>query len=908
MTIGVDEGFAGFSRGTIGSAGANLYVSAAGVLQRIQLMSLEGDVIDLPFANTHDDDPRVPVLVLPDPTDPRRDLALPSNGAYAMAIADLTGDGYDDLVIANQHDGATTHVAAQVYFGGPDGYSPRRCLELWAPSSTDVAVGRFNGRTPSLVFLSQQSLRVFTRGERGFASSEYVDLAFPDTAESIECADLDGDGYDDLVVRTSDSGIVVFYGSEHGLDPDRRWQLPRNISGDRALKLGVDLAATGGASTTTGKVVYGVPIRPRLKVARDGDRSLLLVLRESRVLLVEVGRDRARVVDEAAVENAASATLADLRGSGERDLVVVTREPVSPEGTGLVLWRDREGFAGARRTGFAVTAANDVVVSRPDGPGSAAHILVCQDMLPDSYSHASELYRVDGEKIEHLRSIATACALDAGWARLWGDERTRPVFAQHLANSVLGNIDSQVFRGRSGRYGDDDQLRLPGHSATGIRLVDLHDTGRTDVVLVNNGENDASQRHASFVYRQPSDGGTWSLAEQLPTTKPMSVAIADFRRRGRLDLVFAPARTDHLELFESTPDGFVGPIPIPLPASAGPRRPRFLSCADLDGDGWLDLVVPDLGDDGGLLILYGGPDGFDPARSQVIPSGKVLSSRVADLDGDGWLDLVVGGYTGDDEGDPYRTHVYIYWGGPEGYSNDRRQQLPGQFVHDLCVADLDRDGRLDIVVSNYHGLRTRDLDSVIYWNSADGFSPENSTRFPVGSGAGVLAADLDGNGWKDLVLIHHKQHGNHSTRSEIWHNGPEGFRPEARTLLTTAGPHAFTGQDIGHVADRGPEEEYLSAWHPFHPESSQPTIRVAWDGDVPETCWIRIEARWVAEGDDPATASWHPLPAISGSAAEGIVAARVAAGALQYRLFLGARESIATPRISRVTVSATGAA
>ena len=51
----VTRGFEGFSRGSMGNAGHNLYVSRAGVLQRIYQFDLNGDgYIDLVFSNDHD--------------------------------------------------------------------------------------------------------------------------------------------------------------------------------------------------------------------------------------------------------------------------------------------------------------------------------------------------------------------------------------------------------------------------------------------------------------------------------------------------------------------------------------------------------------------------------------------------------------------------------------------------------------------------------------------------------------------------------------------------------------------------------------------------------------------------------------------------------------------------------------
>lgn len=96
------------------------------------------------------------------------------------------------------------------------------------------------------------------------------------------------------------------------------------------------------------------------------------------------------------------------------------------------------------------------------------------------------------------------------------------------------------------------------------------------------------------------------------------------------------------------------------------------------------------------------------------------------MNGDGWIDLIIGGYKGSDKGDPYGTFVYLYWGGPDGYSNDRRTELPAHFAADVAIADFNRDGILDIFVACYHETRTRDLDSYIYWGEpGDVYDVEN---------------------------------------------------------------------------------------------------------------------------------------------------------------------------------------
>ncbi|HPT99114.1 MAG TPA: VCBS repeat-containing protein, partial [Armatimonadota bacterium] len=103
----VTRGFESFRQGTFGNGGQNLYVSRAGVLQRIHQMDLNGDGwADLLVCNSQNHWERPPVYVYLDPFAGDARLELPSDGSVAGAVFDLNGDGYDDLVLAMDYNGS----------------------------------------------------------------------------------------------------------------------------------------------------------------------------------------------------------------------------------------------------------------------------------------------------------------------------------------------------------------------------------------------------------------------------------------------------------------------------------------------------------------------------------------------------------------------------------------------------------------------------------------------------------------------------------------------------------------------------------------------------------------------------------------------------------------------------------
>ena len=222
LTRGLDQ----FRQGTLGNAGQNLYVSRAGVLQRIHQYDLNRNgYLDLLFCNSQDHHEKAPAYLYRDPLGTPVRSELPSDGARSGTVADLNGDGYDDLVLGMALNGTRQDLNAFIYYGSPEGWSERRQQIIPAPLCLATAAGDFNGDgRPDLAFLCKREwhgaesfTRLFYQGELGFEPKRYVDL--PIKGDQLAASDLDGDGYADLVVRREDGMLTVFWGGPEGLDP-----------------------------------------------------------------------------------------------------------------------------------------------------------------------------------------------------------------------------------------------------------------------------------------------------------------------------------------------------------------------------------------------------------------------------------------------------------------------------------------------------------------------------------------------------------------------------------------------------------------------------------------------------------------------------------------------------------------
>ena len=154
------EGFEAFRKGTFGNAGHNLYVSRKGILQRIYQFDFNRDgYFDLVFSNDHDHTESAPAYVFQDVLGARHRYSVPSDGSVTGAVADLNGDGYDDLVLGMLSNGTEPELNAFVY-GGPEGFGERRHQQLPVPFCNSVAAGDFNGDgRPDLAFIRQSAMR-----------------------------------------------------------------------------------------------------------------------------------------------------------------------------------------------------------------------------------------------------------------------------------------------------------------------------------------------------------------------------------------------------------------------------------------------------------------------------------------------------------------------------------------------------------------------------------------------------------------------------------------------------------------------------------------------------------------------------------------------------------------------------
>lgn len=191
------------------------------------------------------------------------------------------------------------------------------------------------------------------------------------------------------------------------------------------------------------------------------------------------------------------------------------------------------------------------------------------------------------------------------------------------------------------------------------------------------------------------------------------------------------------------------PVPIDTTTIDHTNSGDCKAIGDLDGDGKGDPIVG-----GGSLCWYESGASFAKhiIRGQPVYNEFTTDMQAADVDGDGDIDLIIGDGNGSGN---------VLWfenprlNTPAGYMSDPRAGLNwvvhvmgthGQTVHDVEVADMDGDGKLDVVTSGHgrtHLFRQMNASS---WTDID----LTGAAGPSG-GVGVSLGHISGDALTDIA-------------------------------------------------------------------------------------------------------------------------------------------------------------
>jgi hypothetical protein len=322
-----------------------------------------------------------------------------------------------------------------------------------------------------------------------------------------------------------------------------------------------------------------------------------------------------------------------------------------------------------------------------------------------------------------------------------GDHRLDLVSSNLLGRSIT------VFLQGDGGFPQVPSFSIVASYPNWVEAADLNEDGRVDLAasLI---DGDLLVVHYQTGTGEFPDDPDLVLGDPSGLGQPYAMAVADLDGDGSPDLLSTKLAGDVTAFLHTGLGRFSASPDVVVSAESGAR----VTVGDLNADGLLDLATANfLGNSLDVTFQDGGGQfGADPDRLVGAGSSLLGPSEVvaADLNGDGLLDLASVNSGGHDV-----TAFFQMSPGQFSPSPDVTVGGPAwtQFAFRLIAADLDDDGRVDLVTVSFALKKL-----AVFFQEAPGVFPVQPSQvldIPASSGGplALAAADLDGDHLLDLV-------------------------------------------------------------------------------------------------------------------------------------------------------------
>ena len=675
--------------------------------------------------------------------------ALPDAGPFptALTVADLNMDGAMDLVATNTQAGTVTWIT---FTQGVADTSFASYHVGDMPGA--VAVGDLNlDGAPDLVVLNGNN-NVTTLLSDGPSSTNApttsVAAVDPDPS-AVALADIDGDGLLDAVITSRGANSVSVH-INAGYDTYINAVVSTHATEAQPVALvltdftrdglpdawvvsqgGVAVQALPNTTPHTTQPVLqaaltqpagaGAAITRVGDINNDGRPDVIVVNVDANSLSVYTGIGDGSLSAPTFIALGAGPTdvaLGDLNNDGALDILVT----VGSGDVGL-LTNVGDGTFGKYATLVPAAQATAVSVGDVDADGNLDVVVVAN---PNVLS----IYPGEGDGTLHAPNNLQ---IDVGPTRVLVADANADGLLDVIALSGVGDANGivRVFYNAAGSFTATQSVTCIMDSGTdAIAVADLNNDTFPDLIAANLNAGTVTSCLGAA-------NGKFAAAQEASTrggvTAPTALAVANL---GGLSTAFVTNADGGLAILPGSGDGTFS---FSSGASVG-VAPRGLAMADLNADGWLDLVTTgsSSADVSVSLSMLGGNSVIGASSFSSNTGSAAQSLTIGDINHDGWPDMVFAA-PGDNA-----LVAMVNQGGPQLFTGGQ-PYFPSAPPTQVRLADMDGDGYADLVAATANGF-------TVLLNQADGFGTPQD--YLVGSGVIALAVgDLNGDGHNDVLAI-----------------------------------------------------------------------------------------------------------------------------------------------------------
>jgi hypothetical protein len=286
-----------------------------------------------------------------------------------------------------------------------------------------------------------------------------------------------------------------------------------------------------------------------------------------------------------------------------------------------------------------------------------------------------------------------------------------------------------------------------------VAAGDVNGDGKTDLVATMQDATFAGCQNNTVAVMFGLGTGKFKAASYYATSATAQegiVYLVDVNGDGKLDIVTENANgTISVLLNKGT--GAFKPGTLITSISVINSTGLYLTFADFNGDGKMDIAAATAGAQGDIYVLLGNGNGTFGAPVTTALAYFPISLAAGDIDQDGKQDLFVttttNGCVGASSG-----YAFLKGTGAGTFTGGSINCLPNQGPRVPIVTDLNGDGKLDAVIPYGAGSDSA-IGPVILQGKGDGTFITSPLYYAGEAAISAVSADFNGDGQPDVALV-----------------------------------------------------------------------------------------------------------------------------------------------------------